>query len=191
MNNVRPLFTKKKMMSSYTKIYLVVIAICIGGHDQAMGRDLAIILNGIEMNNFDYRMVNNAYEFSPSGQVTSWDNINSGNHYSISPQPAFSDNRANQPCRKAEITASIGYRTEQVETIACRDNTANWIIQKISSRKNIAQQQSVTPAESKVTSLPSGHSTSGETTHQNKPTSQLQSPPTQKKHQRKWSKPVE
>lgn len=109
---------------------------------QAIGRDTEATLIGAavggllgyvignEMDKFDRRNLSNAYEHGPSGQTTSWRNPDSGNVYSVTPQPAYtSPVNPSNPCRRAEILATIDGRTERTFTTACRNSMGQWELQ--------------------------------------------------------------
>ncbi|HKJ66293.1 MAG TPA: glycine zipper domain-containing protein [Desulfopila sp.] len=108
---------------------------------QAIGRDTEATLIGAavgtmlgyivgnEMDKFDKRELNQAYEFTPSGQTTSWQNPDSGNLYQVTPQPAYSSPSSPQrPCRQAEIEAVIDGRRETTYTTACRNDAGQWVL---------------------------------------------------------------
>lgn len=109
---------------------------------QAIGRDTEATLIGAavggllgyvvgnEMDKFDRRELNQAYEFGQSGQTTAWQNPDSGNVYQVTPQPVYTTPAAsNKPCRRAEILATIEGRTEKTYTTACRSNSGQWELQ--------------------------------------------------------------
>lgn len=95
----------------------------------AVGTLLGYIV-GNEMDKFDRQQLNQAYEFTPSGQATSWRNPDTGNTYQFTPQAAYALNQPNRPqqvCRQAEILATIDGRTEKTYTTACRnERTGQW-----------------------------------------------------------------
>lgn len=106
---------------------------------QAIGRDTEATLIGAavgsllgyivgnEMDKYDKRQLNQAYEFTPSGQTTNWQNPDSGNVYQVTPQPAYTKPSApQQPCRQAEIIAVIDGKTEKTYTTACRNSAGQW-----------------------------------------------------------------
>jgi surface antigen len=95
----------------------------------AVGTLLGYIV-GNEMDKFDRQQLNQAYEYTPSGQATSWRNPDTGNTYEFTPQPAYTPpNRPQQVCRQAEILATIDGRAEKTFTTACRNNqTGQWEI---------------------------------------------------------------
>jgi len=106
---------------------------------QAIGRDTEATLIGAavggllgyvvgnEMDKYDRRELNRAYELGSSGQTSSWQNPDSGNYYQVTPQPAYVSAAAqNKPCRKAEILATINGRTEKTYTTACRNKSGQW-----------------------------------------------------------------
>ncbi len=94
----------------------------------AVGTMLGYIV-GNEMDKFDKRQLNQAYEFTPSGQTTSWQNPDSGNAYQVTPQPAYTKPGSPQrPCRQAEILAVIDGRTEKTYSTACRNDAGEWVL---------------------------------------------------------------
>ena len=95
----------------------------------AVGTMLGYIV-GNEMDKFDKRELNHAYEFGRSGQATTWQNPDSGNAYEVIPQPAYSHpSNPQRPCRKAEILATIDGKTEKTYTTACRNSQGQWELQ--------------------------------------------------------------
>jgi len=95
----------------------------------AVGTMLGYIV-GNEMDKFDRRELNQAYEYGPSGQSTTWQNPDSGNAYQVIPQPAYTQPQSPQrPCRRAEILATIDGRTERTYTTACRNSAGQWELQ--------------------------------------------------------------
>ncbi|MBL4901930.1 MAG: glycine zipper 2TM domain-containing protein [Desulfocapsa sp.] len=94
----------------------------------AIGTMLGYMI-GNEMDKYDRQQLNHVYERGVSGQSNSWRNPDSGNQYSVTPQPAYSNPVTNQPCRQAEIKAIIDGRPQTTYTTACRDNNGNWQLQ--------------------------------------------------------------
>lgn len=93
----------------------------------AVGTMLGYIV-GNEMDKFDKRQLNYAYERGPSGQPVSWVNPDSGNSYQVVPQPAYTGG-SNRVCRQAEIMATIDGRPETTYSTACRNNQGQWVLQ--------------------------------------------------------------
>lgn len=92
----------------------------------AVGTMLGYIV-GNEMDKYDRQQLNQAYEFGPSGQSTTWKNPDNGNNYQVTPQPAYTHpQQPERPCRKAEILATIDGRTEKTYTTACRNSQGQW-----------------------------------------------------------------
>jgi surface antigen len=89
----------------------------------AVGSLLGYIV-GNEMDKYDRRELNHAYEYGPSGQATSWRNPDNGNSYQVVPQPAYTQQQ--QHCRRAEILATIDGKTERTYTTACRNSAGQW-----------------------------------------------------------------
>ena len=95
----------------------------------AVGTMLGYIV-GNEMDKFDKRELNHAYEFGSSGQSTAWTNPDSGNAYQVTPQPAYTSPQQPQtPCRRAEILATIDGKTQKTYTTACRNSAGQWELQ--------------------------------------------------------------
>jgi surface antigen len=92
----------------------------------AVGATLGYIV-GNEMDKADRQQLNVIYERGPSGQPSSWQNPDSGNRYTVVPQPAVET--PSGPCRKAEIHAIIDGRSETTYSTACRDASGQWILQ--------------------------------------------------------------
>ena len=92
----------------------------------AVGTMLGYIV-GNEMEKYDRKELNHAYEYGPSGQATSWQNPDNRNSYQVVPQPAYiSPQNPQVPCRRAEILATIDGRTEKTYTTACRNSAGQW-----------------------------------------------------------------
>jgi surface antigen len=83
---------------------------------------------GNEMDKFDKRQLNYAYERGPSGQSVAWVNPDSGNSYQVVPQPAYTGG-GNRVCRQAEIVATIDGNPETTYSTACRNNQGQWVLQ--------------------------------------------------------------
>lgn len=95
----------------------------------AVGSMLGYIV-GNEMDKFDKRELNHAYEFGPSGQASTWTNPDSGNLYQVTPQAAYvSPQQPNRLCRRAEILATIDGQSQKTYTTACRNNAGEWELQ--------------------------------------------------------------
>jgi len=124
---------------------------------QVVGRDLVIILNGSELDREGHGKIQHTYEYGRSGQTSSWVNSRSGNLYYMTPQPAFSHQSTNQPCRKATIQSRSTDQEEKISIVFCRSSDGNWIIQEITSPAIINQPDSVSPPKSRSTIPPSGH----------------------------------
>jgi surface antigen len=84
---------------------------------------------GNEMDKYDREQLNKSYESSPSYEKSSWVNPDTGNEYSVTPQPAYQDTTYDRVCRKAEIEAVIDGKKEITEAVACREN-GRWVIQQ-------------------------------------------------------------
>ena len=102
------------------------------GHDTeatllgaAIGGLLGYIV-GNEMDKYDLQELNRVYERGESNRTSGWVNPDTGNRYSVTPQPAYANPRTNQPCRKAEINAVIDGKAEKTYATACRDTYGHW-----------------------------------------------------------------
>ncbi len=94
----------------------------------AVGGLLGYIV-GNEMDKFDQRQLKNTYERGVSGQSTAWVNPDSGNQYTVTPQPAYYPPQTNSVCREAEIVAVIDGTTQKTYSTACRDRNGRWVLQ--------------------------------------------------------------
>ncbi len=92
----------------------------------AVGTMLGYIV-GNEMDKNDRQQLNQVYEVGPSGRQSSWQNPDSGNSYTVTPQPAVQSSAG--PCRKAEIQAVIDGKHETTYSTACRDANGQWVLQ--------------------------------------------------------------
>jgi surface antigen len=81
---------------------------------------------GNEMDKNDRQQLTYAYEQGVSGQPTSWVNPDTGNRYSVTPQPAYTPEGSQRVCREAEVVAVIDGRQETTHTTACRDDYGRW-----------------------------------------------------------------
>lgn len=73
------------------------------------------------------RQTQYSLESSPSGNVTRWQNPDSGHSGTITPQPAYT-NKTNQYCREYQQTVSVGGKTETAYGTACRQADGSWKI---------------------------------------------------------------
>ncbi len=94
----------------------------------AVGTMLGYIV-GNEMDKYDREQLNHVYARGVSGTTSAWVNPDTGNQYNVTPQPAFSSPNNNQPCRKAEIIATIDGKQEKTYATACRDQSGQWQMQ--------------------------------------------------------------
>ena len=109
-----------------------VVGQAIGGSTEAtligvaVGSMLGYIV-GNEMDKYDRQQLNYVYEGGVPGQQSSWQNPDSGNRYTVIPQPIVQGSSG--PCRKAEIQAVIDGRHETTYSTACRDASGQWVLQ--------------------------------------------------------------
>lgn len=83
---------------------------------------------GNEMDKYDRQQLNHVYETGVSGQSSNWTNPDTGNAYSVTPQPAV-QNSSGQYCRDAQISALIAGKQQTTHTTACRNQYGQWILQ--------------------------------------------------------------
>lgn len=95
----------------------------------AVGAGLGYII-GNEMDKYDRSQLNNVYERGPSNQRSAWSNPDTGNQYTVTPQPAYQNPTTNQVCRRAEIEAVIDGKPQRTYSTACRNNYGEWELQK-------------------------------------------------------------
>ncbi|ADW19103.1 17 kDa surface antigen [Desulfobulbus propionicus DSM 2032] len=93
----------------------------------AVGGLLGYIV-GNEMDKYDREQLNHAYERGISNQRSSWVNPDTGNQYTVTPQPAYQSG-SNRVCRRAEIEAVIDGRPQRTYSTACRDEYGAWQLQ--------------------------------------------------------------
>lgn len=95
----------------------------------AVGTLLSYIVDK-EMERYDRRELNQAYEFGPSGRTTGWQNPDTGKYFQLIPQAVYTQPQLpDRPCRRAEILATIDGRTEKTYTTACRNSAGQWELQ--------------------------------------------------------------
>ena len=106
------------------------------GHDTeatllgaAIGGLLGYIV-GNEMDKADLRELNHVYERGVSNRPSSWVNPDTGNRYTVVPQPAYTDPNTRRVCRKAEIEALIDGKMQKTYATACRDAYGHWQLQQ-------------------------------------------------------------
>ena len=73
------------------------------------------------------RTYQSTLEYSPSGQVNSWYNPDSGNSGTVVAQPAY-QNTGGTYCREFTQTVTIGGRVEEAYGTACRQEDGAWKI---------------------------------------------------------------
>ena len=95
----------------------------------AVGAGLGYMI-GNEMDKNDRSRLNNVYERGPSNQRSEWANHDSGNRYTVTPQPAYQNPTTNRTCRRAEIEAVIDGKRERTYSTACRNEYGEWELQK-------------------------------------------------------------
>ncbi len=105
------------------------------GHDTqstligtAIGTMIGYIV-GNEMDKYDRQELNHVYERGVSNRPSSWVNPDTGNQYSVTPQPAYTDPATRRICRKAKIDAVIDGQRKNTYSTACRDANGHWQLQ--------------------------------------------------------------
>ncbi len=73
------------------------------------------------------RAAQRALETAPSGQATTWNNPDSGNHGSVTPTRTFQTDNG-QYCREYQQTVVIGGEEQQAHGTACRQADGSWRI---------------------------------------------------------------
>ena len=86
----------------------------------AVGTMLGYIV-GSEMDKYDRQQLDHMYERGVSNQRSSWVNPDTGNQYTVTPQPAYQEPSSRRVCRRAEIEAIIDGRPERTYSTACRN----------------------------------------------------------------------
>lgn len=86
---------------------------------------------GNEMDKYDRQQLSYTYESAPSGQPTTWRNPDTGNSYQVTPRPAYyPPSNPENPCRRAEILATIDGKTQKTYAAACRVSDGQWVLQQ-------------------------------------------------------------
>lgn len=105
---------------------------------QGSGRTAATILGatvgafvgsriGTSMDARDRGQLGYSLEHSPSGSSKSWVNPDTGNRYTVTPDPAYHD-ASGKVCREFSQTGSIDGHQERLRGLACRDGNGTWRI---------------------------------------------------------------
>jgi surface antigen len=68
-----------------------------------------------------------ALETTPSGNAVTWNNPDSGNSGTVTPQPAY-ENSSGQYCREYQQTVTIQGKSESAYGTACRQPDGSWKI---------------------------------------------------------------
>ena len=95
----------------------------------AVGTMLGYIV-GSEMDKYDRQQLDHMYERCVSNQRSSWVNPDTGNQYTVTPQPAYQEPSSRRVCRRAEIEAIIDGRPERTYSTACRNEYGQWELQQ-------------------------------------------------------------
>ena len=95
----------------------------------AVGTMLGYIV-GSEMDKYDRQQLDHMYERGVSNQRSSWVNPDTGNQYTVTPQPAYQEPSSRRVCRRAEIEAIIDGRPERTYSTACRNEYGQWELQQ-------------------------------------------------------------
>ena len=95
----------------------------------AVGTMLGYIV-GSEMDKYDRQQLDHMYERGVSNQRSTWVNPDTGNQYTVTPQPAYQEPSSRRVCRRAEIEAIIDGRPERTYSTACRTAYGQWELQQ-------------------------------------------------------------
>ena len=95
----------------------------------AVGTMLGYIV-GSEMDKYDRQQLDHLYERGVSNQRSTWVNPDTGNQYTVTPQPAYQEPSSRRVCRRAEIEAVIDGRPERTYSTACRNEYGQWELQQ-------------------------------------------------------------
>ena len=95
----------------------------------AVGTMLGYIV-GSEMDKYDRQQLDHMYERGVSNQRSSWVNPDTGNQYTVTPQPAYQEPSSRRVSRRAEIEAIIDGRPERTYSTACRNEYGQWELQQ-------------------------------------------------------------
>ena len=95
----------------------------------AVGTMLGYIV-GSEMDKYDRQQLDHMYERGVSNQRSTWVNPDTGNQYTVTPQPASQEPSSRRVCRRAEIEAIIDGRPERTYSTACRNEYGQWELQQ-------------------------------------------------------------
>ena len=83
----------------------------------------------IEMDSFDRRQLNYAYERGPAGQPVAWVNPGTGNTYQVISQSVSKDD-SGRICRQSELVVQMDGKRQSFNLIACRNPEGGWILQE-------------------------------------------------------------
>ncbi len=95
----------------------------------AVGTMLGYIV-GSEMDKYDRQQLDHMYERGVSNQRSTWVNPDTGNQYTVTPQPAYQEPSSRRVRRRAEIEAVIDGRPERTYSTACRNEYGQWELQQ-------------------------------------------------------------
>lgn len=79
---------------------------------------------GRTMDRQDRLEMQRALETAPTGKVITWQNPDSGNHYTVRPTRTYYANQ--QPCREYTTRAIIGGKSQEIFGKACRQADGSW-----------------------------------------------------------------
>ena len=91
-----------------------------------VGREIGMSLDKADKM-YAERSANEAFEYSPSGQTSSWSNPDSGHSGTVTPtRTTYAE--SGEPCREYQQTVTIGGQTEEAYGTACRQEDGSWRI---------------------------------------------------------------
>lgn len=82
---------------------------------------------GRTMDKLDRLEMQRSLETAPTGKAISWQNPDSGNHYTVTPTRTYYAKQ--QPCREYTTRALIGGKTQEVYGRACRQTDGSWKVE--------------------------------------------------------------
>ncbi len=86
------------------------------------------------MDELDRRKLNYTLENNPVGTTSQWNNSDTGNSYSVTPQKTHKDS-SGRYCRDYDVVMEDSKETEKASSTACREPDATWEIVSLDNLK--------------------------------------------------------
>jgi surface antigen len=83
---------------------------------------------GKNMDQTDQLKAQQAFEHTATGNASSWQNPDTGGHYTVKPTKTFI--HKGRPCREYTMAAEIGGKKEKIYGKACRQADGSWKTQR-------------------------------------------------------------